>query len=47
MKIILIVMVVFLLQNYLNLLENGMVIVYIQNIKYKKMIAIVPVIVYI
>ena len=36
-----------ILKNYLNLLSNGMDIVYIQNIKYRKMIVFVQVIVYI
>ena len=36
-----------LLKNYLNSLQNEMAIVYIQNIKYRKMIALVRVIVYI
>ena len=36
MKLILIVLVVSVQRNYLNLLQNETVIVYIQNIKYKK-----------
>ena len=47
MKIILIVMVLFVQRNYLNILSNEMDIVYILNIKYRKMIVIVQVIVYI
>ena len=46
-KIILIHMVVSLLKNFLNLLQNEMVIVYIQNIRFEKMIIFVQVIVYI
>ena len=40
-------MVLFVQRNYLNLSQNEMGIVYIQNIKYRKMIVFALVIVYI
>ena len=45
-KIVLIVMVLYVQGNYLNLLEKETDIVYIRNIKYKRMIAFVKVIVF-